>query len=30
MHENETSIEIHMWLLAYHGEDIVDMSTVHH
>jgi GH43 family beta-xylosidase len=29
MHENETSIEIHEWLLVYYGEDTVDMSTVH-
>ena len=29
MHENETSIEIHEWLLAYYGEDTVDMSTVY-
>ena len=28
-HENETLIEIHRWLLAYYGEDTVDISTVH-
>ena len=29
MHENEISIEIHEWSLAYCDEDTVDMSTVH-
>jgi hypothetical protein len=28
-HENETPIEIHRRLLAFYGEDTVDISTVH-
>jgi hypothetical protein len=29
MHGNGTPIKIHRWLLAYYGEDTVDISTVH-
>jgi hypothetical protein len=30
MYESETSIEIHKRLLAYYGDDAVDISTLHH
>jgi hypothetical protein len=30
MHENETPIRIHVQLLAFYGEDNVNISTVHH